>query len=490
MPEFLAPIWDFLARTWGELQDPKSTLSPIVLVWTLIIASLAFLLWPRGTGRTRLRQIYALAALSFREGLRLKVLWTVFVLALVPGLYAFIWGDADGTHAGRARLILDAFITSGELLGAGLIVLLSALSVAREIEFRIMHTLGAKPVPRWVILTGKALGFWAIDVCFLLVLMLFCAGLVRLVPMFAESRAPTRLEMSGDWEYLKRNALTTRVFAATQATQGSESKEIRVLLPGRSGEWHFPALDAARTAQRSLLFSISSNLPLSHIPGVRITAAAPGQTPFYDQVETVPQGKLFSIFLDPQTTPQGEMKVTITSPVHVPGSAYPPIKLIVPRASGVKLGVAADGFAANIFKAFVLMVIQGWVLALIIGSWSGVLSFPVTVALGVIFVLSGEMSRTVIDLMKTDLARIKALHDTGVIDLSRFEFQMSATRRLQKMLELFPDFRAAGGPSAFVEGTYVPGLAIAHTVLWVGIARGIGWALPGFYAFSKREVGK
>src|SRR5437763_1726256 len=93
---------DFLTQLWNSLQDPKSTLSALVLIWTLIIAALALILWPGGRGRTRARQLYALAALSFREGLRMKVLWTVFALALVPGLYAFKYGDADGTHAGRA----------------------------------------------------------------------------------------------------------------------------------------------------------------------------------------------------------------------------------------------------------------------------------------------------------------------------------------------------------------------------------------------------
>ncbi|HLX60545.1 MAG TPA: ABC transporter permease subunit [Planctomycetota bacterium] len=515
MPKFLTDLYD-------ALNDPKSTTPAIVLVWAIVLAALTILIWPRG--RTIARQIYALASLGFREGLRLKILWTVFALALIPGVIAYC-SDADGTHAGRARLILDTCIASGELLGASLIVLLSALSVAREIESRIMHTMGAKPVPRWAILAGKAFGFCAIDLCFLAVLLVFSAGLVRAVPWRAETRGNSKLDEAareltaelkrgptdseiaarlklapsefaalkadtGSWSRLVREALTTRTYAPAKASEQG-AHDLRVLNPLQTQTWTLsPPPGTPADAQRSLVLSINGDSFQPTAKGVRITVHNATRALIFDRTESIPLGRAFQIFLDPQKTEGGEIEVAVTAPAHDPSSNVPPTKLVISRNSSVKLGVAADGFAANLLKSFLLMAIQGWVLAIITASWSGVLSFPVTVALGVLFVLSGEMSRNVIELMQNDSERLKELAQLGVINAQNYDYQMQSVARLKTLLGLFPDFRAAGGPAAFVDGTYVPNLALAHTALWVGLLRGIGWALPGFVAFQRREVGK
>lgn len=476
---------DSLVEAYNALQNPASAAPAIALVWTFILVALLLLLWPKG--RTIARQLAALASLGFREGLRLKVLWTVLLLSLLPGAISY-FSDADGTHIGRARLILNTCIASGELLGAALIVLLSALSVAREVESRIMHTIGAKPVPRWAILTGKAMGFWAIDLCFLAILTSYCGVLIRAVPLRSESHEHATLEGTGSWHELERNALTTRIYSAPQSAVES-SAELRFIKPGTALVMNFNVPDdGGAHVQKSLRFAISSTLAvIPHIPDVRIIASVPGQSPFFDRTETIPRGRPFEYFLDPAQTPVGPISVTIFAAQRSPTSKFPPYSLIVSRATGVQLGVAADTFVPNLLKSFSLMAIQGWVLAIITASWSGVLSFPVTVALGMILVMSGEMSRNVIELLRSDAAR---LAESGLLSESINSAQMHTIQRLQTVLGLFPDFQAAGGPAAFVDGQYVPSLALAHTALWMGIIRGLGWALPGFIAFQKREVGK
>ena len=101
-----------LTDIYSSLQKPLSPAPAIAMVWILVGTMFAMLVWPRG--RRLVRQLYALAVLAFREGLRLKVLWTVLLLSLLPGAIAY-FSDADGTHAGRARLILNTCIGSGEL---------------------------------------------------------------------------------------------------------------------------------------------------------------------------------------------------------------------------------------------------------------------------------------------------------------------------------------------------------------------------------------
>ena len=154
MTEFVESVYELLHEFYVYLHDAHR--SALILVWLFVGLGVLCVALPRG--RRLARQVVAVAVLGFREGLRLKILWMVFALALIPGVLAY-FSDGDGTHAGRARLILDTCLSTGEVLGAALIVLLAALSVAHEIESRIMHTLGTKPVPRWAILLGKALGF-------------------------------------------------------------------------------------------------------------------------------------------------------------------------------------------------------------------------------------------------------------------------------------------------------------------------------------------
>ena len=161
-------------------------------------------------------------------------------------------------------------------------------------------------------------------------------------------------------------------------------------------------------------------------------------------------------------------------------------KVIVPQPEGVQLGIYADGLASNLWKAFLLMALQGWILAFITTSWSGVLSFPVTVALGMILVLGGEMSRQALALLQGSAARYQSLG----LDQGSSGLQKTITSQLELLLQLLPDFRVMGGPAAFVEGESLSGWALAHAALVMGVVRVLGWSLLGVLFFQRREVGR
>jgi hypothetical protein len=465
------------------LQSQHKT-AALLLIWSIVAVVVALLLWPGGRGRRLARQVFALAALGFREGLRLKVLWTVAALAVIPGILAY-FSDADGTHTGRARLILNVCISSGELLGALLVVLLSALSVAREIESRIMHTLGVKPVPRWAILAGKMLGFWAIDLVFIAGLALFTGALVRAVPLRAETRPERDFVSSGTWDDLRRNALTTREY---EGTDDSEQKiRTRLLKAGKSAEQKFPvdpaSLSGDGVAVRFLISSTTSFETL--LRDVRVQAGFQGDVPIYDKVITAPQDAPFEIYLPAEALSRaGELSVKVTAPPKLNGA------LVLHQPGGIQLGRTADSFLWNMIKAFVLLALQGWILSVIITGWSGVLSFPVTVALGVILLLGGEMSRHAIELMQTSGTRVEQAEQAGQGASDEAAKSAGATEILRTVLGFLPDFRAAGGPLAFVEGSVVSAWAVAHAVFWMGLVRALCWALPGVLAFQRREVGR
>jgi hypothetical protein len=448
----------------------------IALIWTVIALIIAVMLVPGGRRITR--QIFAVAVLGFREGLRQKVLWTVFLLSLIPGTLSYL-SDADGTHTGRAALIVSTCFSSGEILGACLIVLMSALSVAREIESRIMHTFGVKPVPRWAILAGKAMGFWAIDLLFIAGLTLFTFVLVRAVPSRPEVRPSTHLASTGNWSDLQRNILTTWKFQMSEDFKEGQNN-YRMVKPGDSKTWRFAVDPDEHVGQPVVLrFMLSSTVTFaSQIDKVGMKIGYAGdEKPIIQRVETVPQDRPFDLFVDPQElTKPGTLEVTITASKE---GRYP-----ASIVGYVKQGSAEDSFAGNLFKAFLLLALQGWILATITTSWSGVLSFPVTVALGAILVLGGEMSRQALDILQSGAGRAQQL---GIDDGS---IQKSVTAHLQLLLSLLPDFRGAGAPSAFVEGQFLSGWAIAQAAMMMGVVRGLAWCVPGIYLFHQREVGK
>jgi len=439
------------------------------------------LLWPNGRGRKLARQISAVAVLAFREGVRLKVLWTVFLLALIPGVLAY-YSDADGTHVGRASLILNYCLSAGEVLGAVLIVLLCALSVAREIESRIMHTFGTKPVPRWAILAGKAFGFWAIDLLFLLGVTVLAGVLVRAVPMRAETREANKLVPSGTWDDLHRNALTTRQYLLADEEIGS-SAAYKLIAPGKSRQWTYTLTRGMdRSEPLVLRFQVSSSEPFqSHLPGTKFVVAFEGApAPILTRTEAVPQDRPFDFFVEPKDVArEGKLVVTITAPEL----GRRPATLVV----AMRLGVPVDGFSSNLLKAFLLMALQGWILAFITASWSGVLSFPVTVALGAILVLGGEMSRQATALLETSASRLQAL---GLEQSGESAVQKAVISDLRLLLQMLPDFRVLGGPTAFVDGDIVSGWALAQAGLSMGVARVLGWSLLGVFLFHRREVGR
>jgi hypothetical protein len=460
--------------------DAEATNAALALLWLAIGLVLAILLWPRRRGQRLARQVWALAVLGFQEGLRLHILWTVLGLSLLCGVLAYC-GDADGTHAGRARLVLDTCLTSGELLGAALVVSLSALSVSRELEARIMHTIGAKPVPRWTILAGKALGFWAIQLCFVAVLIGFTAALVRAVPARAETRAPTALVHTGTWDDLERNALTTRTYAAP-VLQANSQADYAFIKAGGSKSWQFdvPAADGSARGQRTLRLVVSStNTFVSHVDGVRTVVADESGKTLLDRTDTLPQGRVVEFPFD--SPHPGTLGLSVTLSMTQIGGP----KLIVSQKSGVRIGTRADAFATNLTKSAALLAIQGLLLALITTAWSGVLSFSVSVALGVILLLGGELSRQVVELLQGETQR---LLQSG-LEAGEREYQMQVVRQIERLLSMLPDFHAGGGPGFFVEGQYLPWLAIAHAALMMGLVRGLGWALPGFWSFQRREVG-
>ena len=484
-----------LAATSLQDYEAGQLNAALALVWSFVGLLVVTLLWPGGKGRRVARQIFALAVLGFREGLRQNVLWMMFGLALIAGLLAF-WSDSDGTHVGRARLIVETCFSVGEVLGASLIVLLAALSVSREIESRIMYTLGTKPVPRWAILAGKALGFWCVELVFALALTVFTGLLVRAIPLRPESRPSVKVTdnvNAGDadqsWELLRRKALTTRIYRLPQNASGKPAS-LTFIKAGEQQNFDFAVeRSELRGEALELKFQLASSMAFApQIGDLLLKVGYEGKPPLIDRTMTVASDRPFNIFVnEADVQNSGALRVTIGA------SAMDKYKssVIVPRLHGVRAGLAIDGLAANLSKSFVLLALQGWILAMITTGWSGVLSFPVSVALGLLLVMGGEMSRQALSLLESNAEKMQAMAAaTGAGQGGPSEGLAKAMAPyIANMLQILPDFRTAGGPAAFMDGNFISSWRLAHAIFWMGVVRGLAWALPGLVSFQRREVG-
>ena len=217
----------------------------------------------------------------------------------------------------------------------------------------------------------------------------------------------------------------------------------------------------------------------SHIENLGIKIGFENEPLLIDVVKKVPQDRPFELYIPvEQMNRNGRLAVTLIPSAK--GKTAPSV------AGSVKMGIAADGLYANLLKSVLLIALQGWILAIITTSWSGILSFPVTVALGLILVLGGEMSRQVLDILQAGTQRATTIS----MDSADVSVPKQVADQLRFMLQLLPDFRVAGGPTAFVEGEFVSMWVLAKAVLMMGLVRGIGWAIPGIVLFQHREVGR
>jgi len=103
-----------------------------------------------------MRRILAIAANTFRENIRDRVLYNLILFALVMILASLLLGQL--TLGNEDKVILDVGLSSISLFGTVIAVLIGIGLVYKELEKRTVYALLAKPVHRHELLLGKYLG--------------------------------------------------------------------------------------------------------------------------------------------------------------------------------------------------------------------------------------------------------------------------------------------------------------------------------------------
>jgi ABC-type transport system involved in multi-copper enzyme maturation permease subunit len=101
-------------------------------------------------------RIWAIALNTFREAVRIRVLYGILVLLLGANLMSLVLGSMAATEG--ARVTSDVGLAGISLFGSLTAIFLGVFLLYGEIQRRTIHTIVSKPIERWEFVLGKYAG--------------------------------------------------------------------------------------------------------------------------------------------------------------------------------------------------------------------------------------------------------------------------------------------------------------------------------------------
>ncbi len=101
-------------------------------------------------------RIFSIAANTFRETIRNKILYVILAFALL--VICLSWFLADLSVGDLARIVADVGLASTQIFGVIMAVFVGITLVSQEVERKTIYLILSRPVPRWEFVVGKALG--------------------------------------------------------------------------------------------------------------------------------------------------------------------------------------------------------------------------------------------------------------------------------------------------------------------------------------------
>ena len=129
-----------------------------------------------------MNRILAVAANTFREAIRDKVLYNLVFFALLVMGVSVILGKM--TLGERLKIIQDVSLAAMSVFGLLIAVFVGIGLVHKEIQRRTIHVLLARPLARWEFVVGKYLGLMAVIAINVAVMT---AALFALVALFSDA---------------------------------------------------------------------------------------------------------------------------------------------------------------------------------------------------------------------------------------------------------------------------------------------------------------
>jgi len=110
-----------------------------------------------GFGGTRvIGRLWAIALNTFREAVRIRVMYGILVLVVGVNLMTLVLGQMATNE--EARVTRDVGLASISLFGSLTAIFLGVFLLYTEVQRRTIHAIVSKPIERWEFVVGKYLG--------------------------------------------------------------------------------------------------------------------------------------------------------------------------------------------------------------------------------------------------------------------------------------------------------------------------------------------
>ncbi len=101
-------------------------------------------------------RIWAIALNTFREAVRIRVLYGILVLVVGANLLTLVLGQMVTNE--EARVTRDVGLAAISLFGSLTAIFLGVFLLYTEVQRRTIHSIVSKPIERWEFVVGKYLG--------------------------------------------------------------------------------------------------------------------------------------------------------------------------------------------------------------------------------------------------------------------------------------------------------------------------------------------
>lgn len=454
--------------------------------------------------------IWAIARLTFSEGMRMKIVLVFLVVLVFIVLRLPFALSADGTQAGRLQTFLAYSLGAVSLLLGVATVFLSCSTLSQEIRNRSIHLVITKPVSRLTILVGKWLGVNMLN----LMLIVMCGLTIYAFARFIKSR-PAEFDRDAvtvrDVVWTARAAATPlqpnfREIAerniAERIEQGSlnpaardaalreRMKELRTkwltVEPGYATVYEFENLVSPEREDEAMQVRFKARgipVPMNEIVKVDWVFVDPDdhRQLLHEPFTTSERAAITHQFLirGARVIKEGRAALMVGNPVNPQLHS----KLFFEGDDAIQIYYKVGGFEQNYIKALLIVFFRLGLLSAV-GLFLGTfVSFPVACLGTFAFYLISLASPFILDSIGANMTIVNP-------DIDAFGAWGPQIRTvLVPALEfLFPDFQYYDGARHLVDGTLITNTLMIECLLHVVIYAMILVLVFGLTIFRAREI--
>ncbi|MEJ2703587.1 MAG: ABC transporter permease subunit [Sedimentisphaerales bacterium] len=366
-----------------------------------------------------MRSIWAVAANTIKQALRMKIalVFMILLLVLLPVLGMTATGDE--TLKGRLQTFVSYGLSLTSFLLCLLTIIVSIYAVTSDIDQKQIYTVLTKPIRRWQLLSGKLLGVLVLDFVLLVVFSTIIYVIAIYTPAFVKPSQSERTEADNEF-FTARAALTIPPVDVTQEVKAryEQLKKLdrlpadftyeqtiaeltkqaqiahRAAFVGRKRNWEFTNVKPlAKSMFIKFKYDIFPNPPDSQVYGEWIAGdwqyikyGERPKTPVYDQIHKNAARTFHEIeFSADVIPPDGHLGIAF---VNVP---YNDATVIFPP-DGLEILYKADSFTGNFIRAVSLILFRLVFLACLGLFASSFLSFPVAIMFCLVIFFTASFS--------------------------------------------------------------------------------------------------